>query len=55
MNGEDFGGFLLSHSSADSADCLDGVAYVCRGEPGLGLRIKKPHIYSAKFGTEEVV
>ncbi len=48
MNGEDFGGFLPSHSSAD---CMGGVAYM----PGLGPRIKNPHIYSVKFGTEEVV
>jgi hypothetical protein len=48
MNGEDFGGFLPAHSSAD---CLGGVAYM----PGLGPRIKNPHIYSAAFGMEEVV
>ncbi len=53
MNDEDFGGFLPSHSSAD---CLGGVAYtVRRGEPGLGPRIKNPHIYSAAFGMEDIV
>ena len=53
MNGEDFGGFLHSHSSAD---CLGGVAYMRGGgEPGLGPRIKNPHIYSAAFGMEDIV
>ncbi len=55
MNGEDSGGFLPSHSSAD---CLGGVAYMPGGGgggPGLGPRIKNPHIYSAAFRMEEVV